>query len=205
MPQGPAARLGDSVAHPLPPVLAGGPPATTVLIGSIPAWKGLPLAAAGALAGAKAASDAVVQAAEATAVAAAATPGGPAARAAAEAAKGAAVAAMGSAISAAAAGGTSIHSCTTPWPAVPHGPGVVITGSATVMIENMPACRVGDIILEAIGPPNAITMGCPTVIIGDMGSGTAFNVSPIAAAFRNAAQSGMALVCKGPCEACGHA
>jgi len=48
----------------------------------------------------------------------------------------------------------------------PHGPGVVITGSATVLVNFMPACRMGDTILEAIGPPNTISMGCMTVIIG---------------------------------------
>jgi uncharacterized Zn-binding protein involved in type VI secretion len=47
-----------------------------------------------------------------------------------------------------------------------HGPGVVITGSATVMVNNMPACRLGDTILEAIGPPDLIVMGCMTTIIG---------------------------------------
>jgi hypothetical protein len=31
----------------------------------------------------------------------------------------------------------------------------------------MPAARMGDTILEAIGPPNKIVMGEPTVIIGD--------------------------------------
>ena len=205
MPQGPAARITDFVAHPLPPVLTGGPPAMTVLIGGLPAWKGLPLAAAAGLMSAKATSEAALQATEATAMAAAATPGGPAARAAAEAAKGAAAAAMGAAITAAAAGGTSIHACLTPWPIPPHGPGVVIDGSPTVTIEYMPACRLGDTILEAIGPPNKITMGCMTVIIGNQGSGSSVNVAPIASAFRNAAASGTALVCKGPCEACGHA
>ncbi len=205
MPQGPAARIADPVAHPLPPVLTGGPPAATVLIGFMPAWKGVPLAAGAALQAAQQTSEAAIQVAEATATAASATPGGPAARLAAETAKGAAVAAMGSAISAAAAGGASVHVCTTPWPAVPHGPGVVVDGSPNVVIENMPACRLGDTIVEAIGPPNKVTMGCPTVIIGDMGSGCAVNTSPIAAAFRNAAQSGTALVCKGPCEACGQA
>ena len=59
-----------------------------------------------------------------------------------------------------------MHACTTPWPLPPHGPGVVIDGSATVMIQNMPACRMGDTIVEAIGPPNKIVMGCPTVIVG---------------------------------------
>jgi uncharacterized Zn-binding protein involved in type VI secretion len=71
---------------------------------------------------------------------------------------------MSSAISAA-AGGADIHVCTTPLPIPPHGPGVVIDGSTTV-VNNLPACRLGDTILEAVGPPNKIAMGCPTVIIG---------------------------------------
>ena len=205
MPQGPAARITDRVLHPLPGVLVPGPPALTVLIGSLPAWKGVPLAVGAGLQAAQQASEAALQAAEATATAAAATPGGPAARAAAEAAKGAAAAAMGAAISAAAAGGASIHMCLTLWPVPPHGPGVVIDGSPTVMIENMPACRVGDTIVEAIGPPDKIVMGCMTVIIGQSGSGSSVNVSPMSGAFRNASSSGSALVCKGPCAACGKA
>ena len=56
--------------------------------------------------------------------------------------------------------------CLTPSPVPPHGPGVVIDGSATVMIMNMPACRMGDTLLEALGPPNKIVGGLPTVIIG---------------------------------------
>ena len=43
---------------------------------------------------------------------------------------------------------------------------VVVDGSTTVFINKLPACRVGDTIVEAIGPPNKIAMGCPTVIIG---------------------------------------
>ena len=65
-----------------------------------------------------------------------------------------------------AAGGADIHACVTPLPIPPHGPGVVITGSATVLINNLPACRLGDTILEAVGPPNTIAKGLPTVIIG---------------------------------------
>ena len=45
MPTGPAARITDNVAHPLPPVLTPGPGSPTVLIGFLPAWRGLPLAA----------------------------------------------------------------------------------------------------------------------------------------------------------------
>ena len=56
--------------------------------------------------------------------------------------------------------------CATPSPVPPHGPGVVINGSATVMINNLPACRLGDTIMEALGPPNTIAKGETTVIIG---------------------------------------
>ena len=166
MPQGPAARLADNVAHPLPPVLTGSPGAVTVLIGMKPAWRGLPLAAVAALQAAKTASDAVIKTAEVAATAAAGTPAGPAAKVAEQAAKTAALAAMGAAITAAAGGGSDIHMCATPLPLPPHGPGVVIDGSATVMINNLPACRMADTILEALGPPNKIVMGCMTVIIG---------------------------------------
>ena len=79
-------------------------------------------------------------------------------------------------------------------------PGVVIDGSPTVIINNLQACRMGDTILEAVGPPNKIAGGCPTVFIGNSGSA---NGGPARQAFAEAAESGMALVCKGPCEACG--
>jgi uncharacterized Zn-binding protein involved in type VI secretion len=72
---------------------------------------------------------------------------------------------MSSAITSA-AGGADIHTCTTPLPVPPHGPGVVITASATVMVNNLPAARMGDTILEAIGPPNKIVKGQMNVLIG---------------------------------------
>jgi uncharacterized Zn-binding protein involved in type VI secretion len=165
MPTGPAARVTDLVVHPLPPKLAPGPGSPNVLIGSLPAWRGIPAGAAGALQGAKQASDATIQGLEAATVAAAGTPGAPAAYAAEQAGKAAAAAAMGAAITAA-AGGADIHTCTTPSPVPPHGPGVVIDGSKTVLINNLPACRVGDTVMEALGPPNKIAMGEMTVIIG---------------------------------------
>lgn len=165
MPTGPAARVTDTVAHPLPPVLQPGPGSTNVFIGFLPAWRGMPLAAAGALQAAKTASDAVITAAEAATKAAAGTPGAPAALAAEQTAKTSALSAMGSTITSAAAG-ADIHMCATPSPVPPHGPGVVINGSATVMINNLPACRLGDTIIEALGPPNSITKGETTVIIG---------------------------------------
>lgn len=165
MPTGPAARITDNVVHPLPPVLTPGPGSLNVMIGFLPAWRGIPLAAVAGLQAAKASADAAIKTAEAATVAAAGTPGAPAAYAAEQAAKAAALASMTGAISAA-SGGADIHACTTPLPVPPHGPGVVITGSATVMINNLPASRMGDTILEAIGPPNTIVKGEMTVIIG---------------------------------------
>jgi uncharacterized Zn-binding protein involved in type VI secretion len=136
-----------------------------VIIGFLPAWRGIPAAAAAGLQAAKAASDATIQAAEAATVAAAGTPGAPAAYAAEQTAKSAALAALSGTISSL-AGMSDIHACTTPSPVPPHGPGVVIDGSATVLINNMPACRMGDTILEPLGPPNKIMKGETTVIIG---------------------------------------
>jgi uncharacterized Zn-binding protein involved in type VI secretion len=165
MPTGPAARVTDNVVHPLPPMLSPGPGSATVLIGFLPAWRGMPLAAAAALQAAKQAADTAIQVAQAATLAAAGTPGAPAAKAAEEATKASMLASMSSAITSAAAG-ADIHMCTTPLPIPPHGPGVVIDGSATVMIDNLPACRMGDTVLEAIGPPNKIVKGEATVIIG---------------------------------------
>ena len=167
MPTGPAARANiDATAHGLPPVLTPGPGSLTVLIGFMPAWRGIPLAAVAALQGAKAAADAAITTAQAATVAAAGSPAAPAAYAAEQATKAAALASMSSAITAAAGSGADIHMCAVPSPVPPHGPGVDITGSATVSVNFLPAGRLGDTILEAIGPPNTIIMGEMTVIIG---------------------------------------
>lgn len=161
----PAARITDSVAHPLPPVLTGGPGSINVFIGGLPAWRGIPLASAAALQAAKQIADTAIRTAEAATLAAAGTPGAPAAKAAEETTKATTAATMSSTITSSAAG-ADIHTCTTPLPIPPHGPGVVIDGSATVLINNLPACRLGDTIIEAVGPPNKIVRGCPTVLIG---------------------------------------
>jgi uncharacterized Zn-binding protein involved in type VI secretion len=58
-----------------------------------------------------------------------------------------------------------LHNCPLVSGVVPHVGGVVMAGSATVFINNLPAARQGDIVTE-IGPPNTIVMGCPTVLIG---------------------------------------
>lgn len=161
----PAARVADLVSHPAPPALNPGPGSPNVIIGFKPAWRGVLAAVATALQSAKNVSDQAIQTAEAATAAAAGTPGLPAAKAAEEATKSACAAAMGSAITGA-AGGADIHACTTPLPTPPHGPGVVIDGSKTVVINSLPACRQGDTVLEAVGPPNKIAVGLPTVLIG---------------------------------------
>jgi uncharacterized Zn-binding protein involved in type VI secretion len=58
------------------------------------------------------------------------------------------------------------HTCPLVTGTVPHVGGMVAMGSTTVLINNLPAARQGDIIAESGGPPNSIVMGCPTVIIG---------------------------------------
>ena len=62
--------------------------------------------------------------------------------------------------------GMDFHACpqVVP-PGSPHVGGMVVLGSTTVLINNMPAARQGDTIVES-GPPNSIVMGCPTVMIG---------------------------------------
>jgi uncharacterized Zn-binding protein involved in type VI secretion len=110
-----------------------------------------------------------IQTAEAATKAAAGTPGAPAALASEQAAKATASATMTGAISTAAAspaGMADIHQCATPLPVPPHGPGVVIDGSKKVLINGLPACRMGDTILEALGPANKIVKGEMTVLIG---------------------------------------
>ncbi len=167
MPEGPAARVTDPVSHPLPPILTGTPGSPDVVIGYLPAWRGVPAAAAAGLRAARKAADIAVTAAESATKAAAGSPGAPAALTAETTAKATVSASLGAAI-ALAGGASDIHQCATPSPPtpVPHGPGVVIDGSATVFINFMPACRQGDTILEPLGPPNKITKGETTVIIG---------------------------------------
>jgi uncharacterized Zn-binding protein involved in type VI secretion len=173
MPRGPAARVLDNVVHLLPGVLTPGPGSLNVLIGGKPAWRGIGAAAVGALQSAKSGSDTRIAAAQAATLAAAGTPGLPAAKAAEETLKASEAAAMASMITSA-AGGADIHMCVSAIPIPlppPHGPGVVIDGSTGVFINNLPACRMGDTILEAFGPTNKIIKGEMTVIIGEKGGG----------------------------------
>jgi uncharacterized Zn-binding protein involved in type VI secretion len=61
--------------------------------------------------------------------------------------------------------GADMHTCPLSTGPVPHVGGMVPLGSTTVLINNLPASRQGDQIVES-GPPNAIAMGCPNVLIG---------------------------------------
>ena len=61
--------------------------------------------------------------------------------------------------------GVDLHACPLVTVLVPHVGGTVLLGSTTVLIGGLPAARQGDQVVEA-GPPNAITLGCPNVIIG---------------------------------------
>jgi uncharacterized Zn-binding protein involved in type VI secretion len=166
----PAARITDNVAHRLPPILTGGSGSQDVLIGNLPAWRGIPAAAVPALQATKQTTDIAIQAAQQLTKAAAGTPGAPGVYAAEQSTKAASLATMSSMISAAAAssppGMADIHQCVTPSPLPPHGPGVVIDGSKTVLINGLPACRMSDTILEPLGPPNKIVKGEMTVLIG---------------------------------------
>lgn len=60
---------------------------------------------------------------------------------------------------------TDMHACPLVTGVVPHASGVVAMGSATVLINNLPAARQGDLVVEC-GPPNSIALGCLTVQIG---------------------------------------
>ena len=106
----------------------------------------------------------------ATWTAASAVPGGqPAANAAyTEGVKGLAAVAASATMSAM-AGMADMHMCPLPVPVPPHGPGFVTKGSSSVLINNLPAARQNDQVMEACGGSDPILMGCPTVEIGDSG------------------------------------
>jgi len=60
---------------------------------------------------------------------------------------------------------SDFHACPLVSGSIPHVGGMIVQGSSTVLINNLPAARQGDIISES-GPPNTISSGEPTVIIG---------------------------------------
>ena len=90
-------------------------------------------------------------------------------------------------------------------PPIPGPQPPIVKGSFTVLIYNMPAARwapSGDVSACGVFLGDPKLMATRTVLIGDVGAGSANAGSP-AAAFAKAAKSGAALVCKGPCKACG--
>ncbi|MCK5013012.1 MAG: PAAR domain-containing protein [Candidatus Omnitrophica bacterium] len=60
---------------------------------------------------------------------------------------------------------SDFHTCPLVTGFVPHVGGIVAVGSISVLINNLPAVRQGDMVIES-APPNSIVMGCPTVLIG---------------------------------------
>jgi uncharacterized Zn-binding protein involved in type VI secretion len=84
-----------------------------------------------------------------------------------ETTKATAAASMSSTIVSRAGGADIHHNCATPLPLPPHGRLVVIGGSLTIILINwLPATRLGDKIVEALEPPNKILAGCTIVLIG---------------------------------------
>jgi uncharacterized Zn-binding protein involved in type VI secretion len=59
--------------------------------------------------------------------------------------------------------GIDIHVCAAPGG---HGAGPTTPGAPTVLINGFPAARATDFVVEPLGGPDPIVMGCPTVMIG---------------------------------------
>lgn len=57
------------------------------------------------------------------------------------------------------------HTCPMVTGTVPHVGGPIVQGDPTVLIEGMPAARVGDLV-TCNGPPDTIAMGSRSVFIG---------------------------------------
>ena len=63
---------------------------------------------------------------------------------------------------------TDLHVCPMVTGVVPHvGGPIVAPCDQNVLIDGLPAARVSDM-LVCVGPPDAIAMGSPTVLIGNM-------------------------------------
>jgi uncharacterized Zn-binding protein involved in type VI secretion len=66
-------------------------------------------------------------------------------------------------------------------PPIPHVGGPITLGSTGVFIGKKPAARMGDMAV-CVGPPSSVIMGCPTVMIGEVGSGSQAGSAGAAAA-----------------------
>jgi len=58
-----------------------------------------------------------------------------------------------------------MHVCPMVTGVVPHVGGPIILGEFTVLIQSLPAARLGDMAV-CVGPPDAIAKGSGTVMIG---------------------------------------
>jgi uncharacterized Zn-binding protein involved in type VI secretion len=59
-----------------------------------------------------------------------------------------------------------MHTCPMVTGVVPHVGGPILPpGAPTVLIGNLPAARVGDLV-TCVGPPDTIVLGSATVLIG---------------------------------------
>lgn len=163
----PAARVGDLVSHAAPPVLGPGPGSSNVFIGGKPAWRALP---AGTTIPEPPEPPEPPELTEEEKEAEAELSEEEREKKQEEREKevGKEHEEKAAEMMMSVGGAADMHACTQPSP-VPFcvdGPGFVIKGSSTVMINGLPAARQGDIVQEILGPPNPISMGCPTVRIG---------------------------------------
>ena len=62
---------------------------------------------------------------------------------------------------------SDLHTCPMVTGVVPHVGGPVVAGFPTVLIGNLPAARVGDMV-TCVGPPDTIVKGSASVMIGNM-------------------------------------
>lgn len=159
-----AVRILDLVEHMTPPGLTPGPGSPDVLIGFKPAWRAVGAAGAAGIKALKKSTDEAIDKAEKATQAASGTPAQAGLKTTEETLKATTATANASAF-AGMAGGADTHACIKPLPVPPHGPGMVLDGSTTVFINNLPATRKGDHVTEPVGPPNEIKMGDPTVLI----------------------------------------
>jgi uncharacterized Zn-binding protein involved in type VI secretion len=86
-----------------------------------------------------------------------------------------------------------MHMCPMVTPAVPpipHVGGPILLGSTGVFIGKKPAARMGDMAM-CVGPPSSIILGCMTVMIGEVGSGSQAGPTPSAAAATSAKLTGV--------------
>lgn len=146
----PAARVNDMTAHGSP--LGPGPGSPNVFIGKLPAWRGLPATALADL------TKAFTQAIEEAQCALAAPNSVAQAKFLDDLAN--TVKKMLLIMAS-----TDQHACPVVKVVVPDGNGVVINGSSSVLINGLPAARLGDTIMESTST-SSITNGDTTVFIG---------------------------------------